>query len=211
MLSVPWVRQHPKGGVRHMLIGKPFSLPRLQDVQPQEGHLLKLNFLALLPVWLFLNHQKRSQPEFPPPYQKGARVDFFVLVFIPNCSLAFDWLPSVKWLSDSSCGTLEFHLCNSKPAALKTYIAVPFNSCTWSWSALFLPKRWCHQHKDLFFLPHALGFQFLKLLKVVSRSLEEETATEQVQIKPAWTLKSQLAMCLYLLSNEIETCDDLLL
>ena len=72
-------------------------LPRPpQDVQPQEGHLLKLNFLALLPVWLFLNHQKRSQPEFPPPYQKGARVDFFVLVFIPNCSLAFDWLPSVK-------------------------------------------------------------------------------------------------------------------
>ena len=79
-----------------MLIGKPFSLPRLQDVQPQEGHLLKLNFLALLSVWLFLNHQKRSQPEFPPPYQKGARVDFFVLVFIPNCSLAFDWLLSVK-------------------------------------------------------------------------------------------------------------------
>ena len=78
-------------------------------------HLKKVNSLALLSfLWLPVTHQKRSQPECPPLYPKGAWV---VLLHWfpppPNCSLAYVWLSSVNWLSASSSGTLEFHLCNS--------------------------------------------------------------------------------------------------
>ena len=83
MLSVPWVKQHHKGGVTHMLLWKPFSLPSLQ---PQEGHILKLNSLALLSLWLCVNHQKRSKPECPPPYPKGAWCRLASLVFTSNWS-----------------------------------------------------------------------------------------------------------------------------
>ena len=111
MLSVPWVKQHHKGGVAHTLLWKPFSLPSLQ---PQEGHILKLNSLALLSLWLCVNHQKRSKPECPPPYPKGAWCRLASLVFTSNWSLlGYVWLSSVNWLSASSSGTLEFHLCNS--------------------------------------------------------------------------------------------------
>ena len=44
--------------------------------------------------------------------------------------------------------------------------------------------------------PHALGIQFLKLVNVGLKSLQEETATAQVQIKLAWTWKSQLVKSL---------------
>ena len=41
-----WGKQHPKGGVGHTRLWKPFSPPQLQDLLPQEGYILKLNFLG---------------------------------------------------------------------------------------------------------------------------------------------------------------------
>ena len=75
MLSVPLVKQHPKEvSVTCFFKNINFSLPGLHDLLPQEGHMLKLNSLAVFSVWLCLNHRKRSQPEYPPPNPKGAQV-----------------------------------------------------------------------------------------------------------------------------------------
>ena len=116
------------------------SVP-LKSPLPHQGallrlncHLKKLNSLALLSfLWLPVTHQKRSQPECPPPLiSQGSPSSSAPLVFLCNCSLAYVWLSSVNRLPASSSCLLEFHLCNSQPAPLKTHIAVPFNSSTWS-------------------------------------------------------------------------------
>ena len=57
----PWVKQYPKEGVGHILLWKPFSLPRLQYLLPQEGHISKVNSLALLSLWLRVKRKGHSQ------------------------------------------------------------------------------------------------------------------------------------------------------
>ena len=52
----------------------------------------------------------------------------------------------------------------------------------------YLLQWWYHQRKDFsWFPPLPLGIHSLKFLNVVSRSLQEEPVSAQVQIKPVWT------------------------
>ena len=174
MLSVPWVKQHHKGGVAHTLLWKPFSLPSLQ---PQEGHILKLNSLALLSLWLCVNHQKRSKPECPPPYPNGVWCRLASLVFTSNwsfveiCLAIFCQLIICFQFWYIRVPLMQLETCPFKKPILQ------FLS-THALDQLYLPQRWCHQHKDSsWFPPHALGIQILKSLNFVSRSPQEETGT----------------------------------
>ena len=116
-------------------------LSRLQDLLPQGGHMLKQSSLALLFLWLRLNHPKKVTAKVSPTFSQGSPSSFASFGFTSSCSLAYVWLSSVNCLSASSSGTLEFHVRKSKPTPLKTRIAA---LSTHAIDQPYLPQRWCH-------------------------------------------------------------------
>ena len=123
-------------------------LSRLQDLLPQGGHMLKQSSLALLFLWLRLNHPKKVTAKVSPTFSQGSPSSFASFGFTSSCSLAYVWLSSVNCLSASSSGTLAFHVRKSKPTPLKTRIAA---LSTHAIDQPYLPQRWC-QHDFLHML-----------------------------------------------------------
>ena len=81
--------------------------------------MLKQSSLALLFLWLRLNHPKKVTAKVSPTFSQGSPSSFASFGFTSSCSLAYVWLSSVNCLSASSSGTLEFHVRKSKPTPLK--------------------------------------------------------------------------------------------
>ena len=116
-------------------------LSRLQDLLPQGGHMLKQSSLALLFLWLRLNHPKKVTAKVSPTFSQGSPSSCASFGFTSSCSLAYVWLSSVNCLSASGSGTLAFHVRKSKPTPLKTRIAA---LSTHAIDQPYLPQRWCH-------------------------------------------------------------------